>query len=351
MEDNTDLLAYMRETLESEFNVFCASGGNEALEKLETIQRPDVIVSDIMMDGMDGHELFAAVSSNEHTRDIPFMYLSAKASRNDIIQGMRDGAIDYIAKPFTSEELAAKIRSIARFAQMKKKLFEIKKLASLGQFAADFSEEIRKPLKDLKKPLEYIQSVEMKKTDNPSPKLREAFTHVFSGIEQIEKTAENLKNLYEDKALRFVPIDVRQIIETIFVLFRRKAGDKIRLLLESPEEFIITTDQGALSRILMNLLSNGIDAIEDEGVVKIILEATSAYKKITVSDTGRGMTKEEQDSMFDIFYSRKPAGRGSGMGLTIVQDLAIRLNLSLSVNSQPGKGTQIVLQQAAGETC
>jgi signal transduction histidine kinase/DNA-binding NarL/FixJ family response regulator len=117
VEDNAEMLNFLRAHLSERFNIFCAVNGRAALEKINLIPRPDVILSDIMMDEMDGHEFFERIRSLDDCRNIPFVFLTAKTSEAGRKKGLQAGAIDYICKPFGMEELTLKIDAIIRLCE------------------------------------------------------------------------------------------------------------------------------------------------------------------------------------------------------------------------------------------
>ena len=112
VEDNVDLIKLMNNKLGEQYNVFTATNGIEAINKLKAIPIPDIIVSDIMMDDMDGYELIKALSSQDAYKHIPFIFITAKTTAEEKMKGLRLGAIDFISKPFKVSELAEKINSI-----------------------------------------------------------------------------------------------------------------------------------------------------------------------------------------------------------------------------------------------
>jgi signal transduction histidine kinase/CheY-like chemotaxis protein len=111
VEDNPQMRTYLFDTLNDAFNVFCASNGKEAMERLQTIPRPNLVLSDIMMDQMDGYAFHEAFSADPGNGDIPFIFLTALASEERKIRGLKMGVIDYITKPFRADEVKSKIAS------------------------------------------------------------------------------------------------------------------------------------------------------------------------------------------------------------------------------------------------
>ena len=159
VEDNIDLLNLMLRKLCERYNVYGSSNGINALKKLEKIPLPDVIVSDIMMDDMDGIELCRTVTKDERFADIPFIFLTARSMIEDKIDGINLGAIDYIYKPFILDELVSKIDAVIRYRELKNTLFEKDKFASLGMLLGGISHEIFNPLSGITAPLENLENI------------------------------------------------------------------------------------------------------------------------------------------------------------------------------------------------
>ena len=112
VEDNIDMLAYLQDSMYDLYNVFYAENGFVASNKLNIIPKPDIIISDIMMDEMDGYDFLKTIRGNPKLKHIPFIFLTAKSSKEEKLKGLAYGAIDFIPKPFQTGELIAKINSI-----------------------------------------------------------------------------------------------------------------------------------------------------------------------------------------------------------------------------------------------
>ncbi len=121
VEDNTEMLEYLGLIMENEYNVFSANSGHEAVRMLESIPRPDLIISDIMMPGMDGREFYRIIKADEKYRNILFIFLTARADHNEKIEGLLSGAVDYVCKPFDKKELLAKLRAMLANYEMHRK--------------------------------------------------------------------------------------------------------------------------------------------------------------------------------------------------------------------------------------
>jgi DNA-binding response OmpR family regulator len=112
VDDEDDILHFLELVLrEKGYEVATASGGHEALTKAQ-IERPHLILLDIMMPQMDGWEVLKLLRVDEETADIPVAMLSARTEAKDRVQGLQEGAIDYICKPFSLQDLLFKIETI-----------------------------------------------------------------------------------------------------------------------------------------------------------------------------------------------------------------------------------------------
>jgi len=119
VDDNPDMRDYVRRLLAGRFTVFTAENGKTALTMLKATP-PDVIISDVMMPEMDGLELLAALRSDPNTNTIPVIRLSARAGDEARIEGVQQGADDYLVKPFSARELLARVQTHIDLARLRK---------------------------------------------------------------------------------------------------------------------------------------------------------------------------------------------------------------------------------------
>jgi DNA-binding response OmpR family regulator len=112
VDDEDDILHFLELVLQEKgYGVITASGGHEALTRAQ-IDKPDLVLLDIMMPQMDGWEVLKLLRVDEETSRIPVAMLSARIEAKDRVQGLQEGAIDYICKPFSLQELFQKIDTI-----------------------------------------------------------------------------------------------------------------------------------------------------------------------------------------------------------------------------------------------
>ena len=117
-DDNADMRDYIKRLLSKYWSVDTVADGNAALEAIQK-QKPDLVLSDVMMPGRDGFQLLKALRTNPETSDIPVILLSARAGEESTVEGLEAGADDYLIKPFSARELLARINTHLKIARMR----------------------------------------------------------------------------------------------------------------------------------------------------------------------------------------------------------------------------------------
>lgn len=117
IEDNLELLYFLQSIFYNEYNVFCAQGGSDALNQLKYIPRPDLFISDIMMDDINGLTFYKTINKIDKFKNTPFVFLTAKVGQKYKYECLENGAIDFISKPFDKSELSLKVSSILNITQ------------------------------------------------------------------------------------------------------------------------------------------------------------------------------------------------------------------------------------------
>lgn len=136
VDDEKDIVKMLEYNLKKEgFRTITASDGEDALD-LATRDRPDLIVLDLMLSGVDGLEVCKTLKKDSKTAGIPIIMLTAKTQETDKIVGLELGADDYVTKPFSPRELIARIKAVLRRAKEKEKLPEVLRI---GKLAIDFA--------------------------------------------------------------------------------------------------------------------------------------------------------------------------------------------------------------------
>jgi two-component system NtrC family sensor kinase len=216
------------------------------------------------------------------------------------------------------------------------------RLAALGQMAATIAHELGTPLNSV---LGYTQLL----LRGDVPPDQAAKLHVIES--QVQRMIEIIRSVLDrtrDRDLRRGPVEVGPIIDDALALVSsRLAGRQVVVRREIPPDLPpVPGDALALRQVLLNLLTNAVDATEPPGIMVVsavvLTEAqglAGRYLELAVRDSGHGMTAEEQRRVFEPFYTTKAPGRGTGLGLVIVDHIVRGHGGSVVVDSVPGHGT------------
>ncbi|HOV15670.1 MAG TPA: HAMP domain-containing sensor histidine kinase, partial [Spirochaetota bacterium] len=138
-------------------------------------------------------------------------------------------------------------------------------------------------------------------------------------------------------------VDLKKIVASLREIFYNKIKDKVEIVIEIEENFTLEANIGFVTQILLNLISNSIDAIKDNGIIKVIAKNNEQKKYVIVSDNGTGIPGENIENIFNAFFTTKEVGKGTGLGLYIVKDMVMKLNWQINVRSELNKGTDFII--------
>lgn len=143
VDDNADMREYVRTLLSSRFHVRTAADGLEALREIERAP-PDLVLTDVMMPRLDGFGLLKALRDSAATRELPVIFLSARAGEDARIEGIDAGVDDYLAKPFSARELHARVGSTLAMARARREYLQATRAGEeRRRFLFDFADALR----------------------------------------------------------------------------------------------------------------------------------------------------------------------------------------------------------------
>lgn len=119
VEDNRDMQAYLWDLLHTNYHISLANNGHEALQILKQAHNIDLVISDVMMPGMDGYEMLSAMRADDKLKLMPTIFLTALSDTENISEGLRLGVNAYLTKPFSEQELAARIQNLLQFKSIR----------------------------------------------------------------------------------------------------------------------------------------------------------------------------------------------------------------------------------------
>ena len=354
VDDNPANIQLLGNNLRQEgVNISIATDGKRAI-KITEKKMPDLILLDIMMPGMDGFEVCTILKSQENTRDIPIIFLTAKVGSEDILRGFELGAVDYITKPFNSHELIARVNT-----HLKLKFYtdEIKDYnQQLELMDKEKNEFLGIAAHDLKNPIYNISMLSqlMLNEDLSESEHKDFLTDIKNSTERMTKLIGDLLDInaieqgklkmnieHEDFAMFFNSC-VRQYEE------RAELKDINLIINNELESFQASSDKQIFHQILDNLVSNAIKFSPNGKTVTASFFADEDKMMLIVEDEGPGLSEDDKSKLFTKFarMSAQPTGNESstGLGLSIVKKYVDALGGMIWVDSEPGDGAKFVYE-------
>lgn len=326
------------------FRVSQAESGEAALELIETDQ-PDIILLDYKLPGVSGLDVLTVLK--ERKKDILVVMITAYASLETAVQATKSGAFDFLAKPFTPEELRATVHKTTKHCMVQRqaaKLAEERRQIRF-EFLSVLAHELKSPLAAVEGNLFILR-------DHLAGDAIGDYDHLVNRslirLEGMKKLIFDLLDLTRiesgQKKRVLVDVDVcavaRQAMETHTVL---AADKKVTVSFDGPETALIQADAGELEIIFNNLISNAIKYNRDEGTVLVRVREEGSTLTIAVQDSGIGMAPEEVARLFGEFTRIKNKKTmnilGSGLGLSILKRLAHLYGGRVGVESVPDQGS------------
>jgi signal transduction histidine kinase len=352
---------------------------DRAQEGLELISRhsPELVLLDYMMPEMDGLSALQRIKAS--FPDTYVVMLTGKGSEEVAVELMKNGASEYILKPFNNHNLVERLENVLRIReielhnrellkQQEKLLYEIEhwnlelqkrvyektealriaheeivqseKLAAMGYLSAGIAHEIRNPLNSISL---FVQL--MRQTTTESDQL-EHQAKILKEVERIDSIIRKLLDSSRRTRSISSSVQITQVIDNVIETFSAQIETrKIQVdrlyhcgLIQSS----ITADPNDLQQIFTNLFLNAMDAMNSGGLITIEVSEKSGRLIVRFSDSGTGIVEDVLPSIFEPFFSTK--SRGTGMGLPVAQRIARMYEGSMEVEHSSPAGTTFRLE-------
>jgi signal transduction histidine kinase len=335
------------------FSVAEAETGEQALESIEN-NPPDILLLDYKMPGISGLEVLDRVAG-KYPEMLTIM-ITAYASIETAVTATKRGAYDFLAKPFTPDELKSTIRKAASrliLAKQTRKLAEEKRQVRF-EFIRVLGHELKAPLNAIEG---YLQMFKERSLGNDVAAYEEGVDRSVIRIDGMRKLIADLLDITQIESGRknrqLAEVDVAEIAKGSIESFAAIAAQRgIALELKAASPVAMNADRGELEMIFTNLVSNAVKYNRDGGRVEIAVKKQDGRVEIAVSDTGIGMSGEEAKTLFGEFVRIKNEKTrnilGSGLGLSIVKKIAQLYGGDATVASKPDVGSTftVVLSEA-----
>ncbi len=337
------------------FEVFEAEDGISGMQLARSV-RPDLIVSDINMKGMDGYDTLSALRTDKATANIPFILMTGRADLKGMRHGMSLGADDYLPKPFRLHELVDVVRTRLNKQQAIREEAEHRLSELRSNISMMLPHELLTPLTGIIGMAEMIANeaeslapAELREFGNDI-KLSGVRLHrlimnflVYAQIEMMTVQPERVR------ALRAVaPLPAAGPVGTAARRKVQDAGRASDLQLDLLDGLVAMSESN-LTKIVEELVDNACKFSASGKPVVVRTLTDGSWTEISVSDQGRGMKPEHVDNIgaYVQFERRIHEQQGSGLGLAIVSRLAELHGGQLTITSQPDMGTTVTVHLPA----
>jgi signal transduction histidine kinase len=313
----------------------------------------DLILSDCSLPAFDG--MSALEIARAKWPEIPLIFVSGTLGEERAIDSLKSGATDYVLKERLSRLVPAVRRAMqevqerAEHRQLEAQFVEAQKMEVLGHLAGGVAHDFNN-----------IIGIIMGYSDLTIERFGEN-EEIRSHLETIRSAAERGAGLTRQllifsrkQAVELVVLDLNDVLNDLEKMLRRLIGENIEMALV-PGKHIgrVKADSGNIAQVVMNLAINARDAMPQGGKLTIATDNITLnegyarahtgvvpghYVMLSVSDTGAGMTEEVKARLFEAFFTTKPKGKGTGLGLTTCQTILHQLGGHIAVDSEVGKG-------------
>ena len=353
VDDEPEIVKVVADVLEDHAVITRAIDGNDAITKFLQV-KPDIVITDIRMPGQDGVTLLRELKSLKE--DIIVIMITAYGRKEGAIQSLQYGAFDFLEKPLDCEKvLSSVIRATEKINDKVKhqvKVNTMEKYLDYGSLCASILHDatnlitiLNGRIYRLKKHAKQAQlSEDVLNTVDGLTKITKMISNLMASAKPFLSSTEDVKNS---------TVSVNRLVnQTIEFLEYKLEKAKVGLQFEYDKEMQITCEPLQITRILINLITNSIQAMESDSrevkrEIRISAKSSENNANIIVEDNGPGVKTEDREKIFEDFYSTKQGIDSSGLGLGICRKICEGYGGSLELlSSQVGAKFQLTIPQA-----
>ena len=339
----------------SDYDVETANDGNAGVSLVKDLE-PDLVFVDLKMPGISGLDVLAKINAIDPT--IVTIVITGYATVSSAVEAMKNGAYDFLPKPFTPEEF----RMIARRG-MEKRSLVLETIALRREremlrenFAAIVSHELKSPLGAIQQNLfVFVKEVADKLTDDQNQKLQRMMSRIDDLVKLIHSWLRDISVDFDKIKANFkllpISLPLAKAVESNEPHATRK---DVEIVVTDPEPTLtIRGDEGTLTEAFVNIIGNAVKYSHPGGKVSVATQSRGENVVISVVDTGIGIAAEDVPHIFDGFYRAKSAREtysGSGLGLAISRRIIEAHDGTISVRSSLGEGSTFVVTLPAARS-
>jgi signal transduction histidine kinase len=226
-------------------------------------------------------------------------------------------------------------------------LAEMSKKVAWTEMARKVAHEIKNPLTPIQLSAEHVLKVYEDRKGDFDQALKESMSYIIGEVENLRRIAQDFMEISRDTSLHKDPLDLGEVLDDALRPYRKLLSERIRFkVVRAGPDFRTTGDAAKLKTALRNVIANAVEAISLKGEVSATLSREGQNNRITIRDSGAGMSRETVERVFDPYFSTKDSG--TGLGLPIAKKIIEEHGGTIQVSSAPGTGTTVTIELPAG---
>lgn len=320
--------------------ISCLDGDSVEARVLE--EHPDVIFLDVLMPGRDGIDVCRQLRTSPMTSLIPILMLSMRVELDDRLKGLEAGANDYLVKPIEIAEVVAKVRTYLELSRMQKKVIEAERRRAVTGLLRGLAHQFNNILCGISG---TAQVMDLRVA--PDSPIKEQcrtivqYSHRAATISQQLLVLAGARRDSGDSSVTDILEASRSAWDASMSGTAR--NHKLDTKCSIPSGVRLRMGVADLQASLFHLMQNAVRAMTEGGTIALDLWLEGNQARIELSDTGKGMTPEEQSKSVEPFYQNWDRPSDAGLGLPFVRALVEEVGGSLELTSITGKGTRVSL--------
>lgn len=376
--------------------------GGETMNFLAS-RAPDIIFLDLVLEQESGLDLCGKIRANPALADIPVLFFSGFDAGEQRVSGLHLGARDFISKSSDIREIVARIELHLKLAENERLLkqknldlseayenlrstqemvIQTEKLAMLGQLSAGVAHEMSTPMsfvisnlrelttgigdlyrvldaeealiercvellpdRSLQKEVEGLKALRKElQVGVMRAELNSMCRDSLEGVELLARIAGDLREFSRDDRHDLLPSDINSLIDKAVSLARVAPEGRIEVVRQYADLPPVMCIPGRITQVFLILIVNALQAMPGKGILRLSTSREGDTVRVTVTDTGTGISPEHVGRIFEPFFTTKPADKGTGLGLTIAQKIVSFHGGTISAASPGGQGAIMTVE-------